>query len=91
MNKRVQIELLTEHTVSVVVIKSVVVDGREYEIERIRKSYNNSATDREILTSDIGEPYTSAVFAMWGDTATVDDPPTPIMPEESEVDGTAEN
>lgn len=91
MNKRVQIELLTEQTVSVVVVKSVEVDGREYEIERVRKAYNNSATDREVLINDIGEPYTSAIFALWGDTATVADPPAPTTSEESEVDGTAEN
>ena len=91
MTEKVQIEMLTEDTVSVVTIKSIEIDGKEYEIDRTRRGYNNSPLDREALTGELGEPYTSAILAIWGESTTVNDPPQPTMIEESEVDGTAEN
>lgn len=77
MNKRIQIDLLNEKTVSIITIESVIIDDVEYEIRRSRKAYNNSTIDRSRLSAEIGEPYTTAVFAVWGDSATIDDSPMP--------------
>ena len=45
---------------------------------RSRKAYNNSSIDRQLLIDELGEPYTTAIFAIWGDNPTVTDPPVPV-------------
>ncbi len=75
--KKFLIDMLTENTVSIVTTFFVTIDGEEIEVKRTRKAYNNSALDRQLLIDELGEPYTTAIFAIWGDTPTVTDPPIP--------------
>ena len=77
----ISLDELTEYKVSISTRKFIEVDGVEYQIGDIhRRGYANSADDRELIQNELGEPYLSAVMAVWGDTPTV-------LPPEDEIRG----
>lgn len=82
--KKFLIDMLNENTVSIVTVFLATIDGEEIEVKRTRKAYNNSSIDRQLLIDELGKPYTTAIFAIWGDTPTVTDPPTPTELESEE-------
>lgn len=76
--KKILIDMLNENTVSIVTVFLTTIDGEQIEVKRTRKAYNNSSIDRQLLIDELGEPYTTAIFAIWGDNPTVTDPPVPV-------------
>ncbi len=75
--KKIVIDMLNENTVSILTIHLATFEGEEFEVKRTRKAYNNSVIDRQKLAEEIGEPYTTAIFAIWGDTPTIIDTTMP--------------
>lgn len=78
--KTITVDLLTTDTVSIITKKFATVEGQKQQVGEIeRKAYSNSALGRQALIDEVGKPYVSAVFAVWGDEPTLKDP------DESEV------
>lgn len=77
MKTEIIISLLTNHSVSILTITQMEYNGKTVELERTRKAYDNSVTGREALSSEVGEPYSTAILEVWGDTPTIQDPPQP--------------
>lgn len=78
ITKKITVDLLTPTSVSIVTEKFATVGGVEQQIgNRERKAYSNSKIGRQSLIDEVGEPYCSSVFIVWGDTPTVEDPPVP--------------
>lgn len=65
---------LTPDYVNAEIITKAEIDGKIYTLERSGKSYCNSPVGRQTLTDELPDRYADAVFAVWGDTATVQDP-----------------
>lgn len=78
ITEKITISLLTENLVSIIRKKYMTIDGVETQVgENERISYSNSSIGRQKVVSDIGEPYSTAIFAIWGDQPTVEDPENP--------------
>lgn len=74
MEEKITLDMLTAKSVSVKRQNYTTVDGREYAIGLpSRCAYINSTRGRAALESEVASPYKEAVFAVWGDTATVDE------------------
>lgn len=73
------LDLLTTDSVSVVTEKQIEIDGKIYTLETSRRAYVNSPLGRTNIIADLPEEYMTAIFALWGDIPTIEDPP---MPEE---------
>lgn len=74
MQKRYEIDMLTQDSVSVKTQNHMIIDGIDYDIGLPnRKAYMNSPLGRESLSAELPEPYLSGVFAVWGDEPTVED------------------
>lgn len=69
-----ELEHLTRTTVNVVIIESIVLEGKEYELSRSRTCYANSPLGRQHVESQLPADYVSAIFAVWGPNSTVDNP-----------------
>lgn len=66
------IDRLTENSVSVAKQDFLENEsGRQKLGELHRRAYYNSESGREELKREVPEPYSSAVFAVWGDKPTV--------------------
>lgn len=65
MDTKIVLDLLTKDSVSVLVITTMNYNNKKIEVERTRKTYSNSILGREQLLNDIGEPYYTAVMAIW--------------------------
>jgi hypothetical protein len=75
MNEKFTVDMLTSYSVSLKKQNFAMVDGIEYAIgEPWRKAYVNSTSGRAEVESEVSDPYKTAIFAIWGDTPTVDDP-----------------
>lgn len=73
--------MLTADSVSVVTKQFTEINGNEIQIgDQTRKTYCNSEIDRQLLIDEVGEPYTTSIFAVWGDTTTV------TVPESMEIE-----
>jgi hypothetical protein len=94
--ERLTLDMLTPTSVSVKKQQYVEVNGTEYPIgEPWRRAYVNSVFGRQQVMDEVPEPYRSAIFAVWGDEPTVEDPvdesPVEETEEENESDaGSAE-
>ena len=67
-------------------IGEYILNGKTYEIERSRTCYGNSTMGRTQVSKQLPEQYVRAIFEIWGDNPTIEDP-TPhkkISPIESE-------
>jgi hypothetical protein len=74
MMTKVTLDMLTEKSVSVKTQKYIEDDGVDYTAgEPHRCAYVNSARGREKISAALDEPYLSAVMAVWGEEATVED------------------
>ena len=66
------VDMLTTDSVSILTQKFIDVDGVETQVgENHRCSYANSETGRNDLQSAEPEEVVNAVFAIWGDTPTI--------------------
>lgn len=67
---KITVDMLTNDSVS-------ILTERFYKGEKlgdnIRKAYINSPYGREELQKEVAEPYYSAIIAVWGDKATLED------------------
>ncbi len=72
MKYDIAIDCLTVNGVSVKRQDYVEIDGVRYDTGKPhRKAYSNSVFGRKELQKELGEPYLSAVMAVWGDEPTV--------------------
>ena len=80
MNKTttITLDLLNTNSVSVIRETEVEMDGQLYSLGRYRTAYSNSPSGRSRIESELPDIYAAAVFAVWGDTPTIDDPPTSV-------------
>lgn len=86
--KKIMLDMLTTDSVSVVVKQFTRINGNEIQMGNpIRKTYCNSANNRQLLIDEVGEPYTTSVFAVWGDTPTAEDVVTSVSDVEYTQDG----
>ena len=75
ITKEITLDLLCKNSVSVKTTEKTIIDDIERTIGTYRKAYANSPIGRQQIVDEIPEEYATAVFAVWGDTPTVDDPP----------------
>lgn len=78
-NSKITLDLLTTDSVCVITEIEVEINGKIYNLENSRQAYVNSPLGRTNIIADLPEEYMTAIFALWGDTPTIEDPP---MPEE---------
>lgn len=82
METRIDLDMLNQNSVSVKTQRYLLENGQELLVgQPHRRAYVNSVQGREQLAAEVTEPYLSAILAVWGDTATVDDPAV-NMPQE---------
>lgn len=73
MEKQIELDFLSENSVSVKTRNYVTVDGKKYLDQNIhRKAYSNSEIGRAQIADELLEPYLSTVMSLWGDTPTVE-------------------
>lgn len=75
MNKEYSIELLNKNSVNINIQHFANVEGETYLIRREGISYSNSPIGRMRVVKEVPEEFVNAIFALWGDTPTVADPP----------------
>ena len=69
------VDMLTTDSVSILTQKFIEVDGVETQVgQNHRKAYANSSIGRKELQEEQPENVTSAVFAIWGDITTIEEP-----------------
>ena len=73
------LEFLTINTVNVIIIKTLELNGKIYELERSRICYSNSPIGRNMVVEKLPQQYANAIFAIWGDEPTVEDPKINIV------------
>lgn len=85
-NKTYMLERLTENSVNILIITTIELNGKTYEIERSRTCYGNSTMGRTQVSEQLPEQYVRAIFEIWGDNPTIEDPTPPQenIPIESE-------
>lgn len=80
ITKKFIIDALSTTAVSIKIENHAIINGEDVIIGcPSRKAYSNSPTGRETLEAEVGEPYTTAIFAIWGDSATLSDPEPPVI------------
>lgn len=67
------IDHLDNRSVSIKTDVYLTYEGESYKIKTTRVSYVNSESDRKRLQEEQPEKVAKAVFAIWGDKATVPD------------------
>ena len=73
MNKYT-LDMLNENSVSVKAQRFTSVDEVEYPIgQPHRKAYVNSTRGRQEVQDELAQQQQNAIFAVWGDTPTVDE------------------
>lgn len=71
MEIEITVDMLTKDSVSIKTQK-YYIDGENRETIGLphRRGYINNATDRETIL-ELGEPYISSIFAIWGNEPTI--------------------
>lgn len=87
--KTYTLEKLNENTVNVLIITTIELNEKTYEIERSRTCYGNSPIGRAQVSEQLPEQYVRAIFEIWGNEPTIEDPTSPqennsVEPEEKE-------
>ncbi len=73
MQELISLDELNQNSVSVATRKYIEEEGIKYFVGDIhRRAYVNSINGRQEINSELGEPFLSAVMAVWGDTPTVE-------------------
>ena len=74
MQEKITLDMLTQDSVSVKRQQYIILDGIEYPIgQPWRKAYVNSVRGRQEVEMEVPEPHRTAIFAVWGDTPTVEE------------------
>ena len=75
ITKKYELKLLTKDFVDVSINSFTEIDGIEYLLKTEGKAYCNSEMGRILVTAELPEDYVKTIFTLWGDSATVEDPP----------------
>lgn len=75
--KTYTLEKLNETTVNVLIITTIELNGKTYEIERSRTCYGNSPIGRSQIAEYLPEQYIRAILEIWGEEPTMIDPEPP--------------
>lgn len=68
------VDMLTQNSVSIATDKFIEIDGIEQQVgQRHRISYENSEKGRKKIQKDQPEFVVTSVFAIWGDTPTINE------------------
>lgn len=71
---KITIERLTENEAEIKKQKYIKIKNVEYSIgEPWRKAYINTTGGREEVNRELEEKYQNAIFAIWGDTPTINE------------------
>lgn len=74
MFEKITLDLLTRDGVSVKKQQYTTIDGIEYPVgQPHRKAYVNSYHGRQEVQNELPTAQANAIFAIWGDTPTVDE------------------
>ena len=74
MNEKTSLEFLTKNSVSLQKQSVTEINGKEDLIgEPWNKQYCNSVKGRIEVNKEVAEPFKTAILAVWGDTATIED------------------
>lgn len=73
----ITLDLLNINSVSVISELQTELNGKVYTLEKNRRTYVNSPLGRAAVIADLPDEYMAAIFALWGDAATIEDPPKP--------------
>ena len=69
------VDMLTNYSVSILTQKFIEIDGVETQVgQDHRRAYVNSKTGRSGLQENEPEEVVNAVFSIWGDTPTIEEP-----------------
>lgn len=69
MREKFIVDMLTEHTVSIITQKVMDLEGQELAVgSPHRKAYVNSEQGRLELSQEVPSPQLDAVLSVWGDT-----------------------
>lgn len=69
MEEKMILDMLTPDSVSVKRQQYTTIEGKQYDIgQPHRKSYINNLRGRQDIDAELPEAYCNAVFAIWGDT-----------------------
>lgn len=72
MNEKYIIDMLTQHSVSVIKQRVMEFDGVELNVgEPHRKAYINNEKGRLEVEQELPLPQASAIFSVWGEVATL--------------------
>lgn len=71
------LESLNKDNVNVVIETYINFENEEYKLGRYRKCYANSPYGRTLVEEELPESYRNAIFEIWGDTPTLEDPENP--------------
>lgn len=74
MIEKITLDMLTQDSVSLKRQQYTTVDGVEYPVgQPWRRAYANSTAGRTQVQTEVAEPYLTAIFAVWGDSPTIED------------------
>lgn len=75
MIEKVILDILTQDGVSVKKQNYIEQGGQQYPVgQPWRRAYVNSNQGRIRVQAEIDEPYRTAIFTVWGDVPTVEEP-----------------
>lgn len=75
MIEKIYLDTLTQDSVSLRKQGVATIEDTEYEIGLPwRRAYVNSEQGRQQVQDEVPEPYSTAIFAVWGDAPTVIEP-----------------
>ena len=77
VTKTYTLDQLNSDYVNVLIESSVNIEGQAYKLPNSRISYSNSTIGRQKIEEELPEPYSTAIFAVWGDQPTIQDPAPP--------------
>lgn len=81
----ITLDLLTRDSVSVLIKTYANINGEKLQVgDNTRAAYANSPIGRQQIEETLPEDYVASVFALWGDTPTVEDPKPPTVEESEE-------
>ena len=74
MVEKITLDMLTPDSVSVKTQQYATIEGQEYPVGLPhRKAYINSIRGRQEVQNELPQAQVNAIFAVWGDTPTVDE------------------
>ena len=86
ITKEYLLDMLNEDSVSVLVKTYIILEegGERQQVGKpVRTSYVNNPSGRAEILAELPENFSSGILAVWGETPTLSDPPTP-EPESEE-------